>query len=213
MSKYEGYRIVGSVEQLDVLEFNEINSIDPLEQYINNEDKLNSIIELQERMARGMYMIQQCNKVLDAANEGKYIPYDTFTAWVSRRKVLWTQWHSLKGECAALIGEDTYLWVKYFELVDEVLVPYYTSSDAEQIDNQDNNKLSSWESMEDSCEDELKSRVYEDRPLSKSEMVQVRTGGYVPPCKDLVPSMKEEWNMMVDEQNDTYQGIIIDSIK
>lgn len=77
---------------------------------------LNEVIELQERMATGMKMIQECEKVLESARSGKRIPKDAFVAWIERKKKLWNHWFSLKNTCMELIGEDTWLWKRYFSL-------------------------------------------------------------------------------------------------
>jgi len=75
---------------------------------------LMDIIDLQERMACGMEMIKQCNQFIEAGN----LQYDAFCSWVQRRKNLWAHWHYLKACCDAQIGEDRWLWVKYFELAE-----------------------------------------------------------------------------------------------
>ena len=80
----------------------------------------NQVVDLQERMATGMKMIQQANDTLAAA-QSKRIPYDAYCAWVDRRKALWAHWHALKDECAALIGDNKWLWVKYFQLAEATL--------------------------------------------------------------------------------------------
>lgn len=80
------------------------------------EKKLNSLVDLQERMAKGMKLIQECNRVLDAAATGQRLPYDAYCAWVDRRKKFWAQWKSLQSQCMDLVGSDNWLWVKYFEL-------------------------------------------------------------------------------------------------
>lgn len=86
------------------------------------ERTFNDVLDIQERMANGMKMIQQCNAVLDAANSGKCrLPYKAFMAWKDRRSNLWTHWFELKAVSDSLIGEKSWMWPKYFELADSVL--------------------------------------------------------------------------------------------
>ena len=82
---------------------------------------LNQVIELQERMSRGMKMIQQCRSVLSLARAGKRIPYNDFISWREREKTLWNHWNNLKSECMELIGENTWIWRRYFLLSESLL--------------------------------------------------------------------------------------------
>lgn len=151
------------------------------------EDDLNELIELQERMATGMKLIKECNETLSQFNRGLPVPYGTFMAWVNRRKLLWTHWWKLKDECSALVGERTYLWSKYFQLVNMEFHPYWSTSDAEAIDNQyaEEFLITPYESLSNSLISELQERYKEDKPLHKSEEAGNKTGGYVPICYNL----------------------------
>lgn len=82
---------------------------------------LNQVIELQERMSIGMGMIQQCRDVLSSARAGKRIPYDAFISWRAREKTLWNHWWNLKAECNQLIGDNKWIWRRYFLLSESLL--------------------------------------------------------------------------------------------
>jgi len=102
---------------------------------------LDDVVDIQERMATGMKMIQECNRVIDNARQekesgGNGLPYNAYVAWVERRKKLWSHWKDLKTACDAQIGEDKWLWTKYFSLAgtmidmtgytgDEIECPYH----------------------------------------------------------------------------------------
>jgi len=84
----------------------------------DDENDLLVLIDIQERMAVGMKMIQECNKVIQNAQTGERLPSEAFVAWCDRRKKLWAHWMGLKDECTKGVGTRTWLWVKYFELKD-----------------------------------------------------------------------------------------------
>lgn len=81
------------------------------------ESKLNQVIELQARMATGMSMIEECNRVINKAKQGKRLPYKVFMQWVNRRTMLWSHWRKLLAECKALATGNS-VWPKYFQLVE-----------------------------------------------------------------------------------------------
>lgn len=80
-----------------------------------------NLINLQERMSRGMEMIKDCNAVLNRAHGGERLPYNTYCQWVSRRKKLWSHWYNLKDQCSRSVGDNTFLWREYFSLRDDIL--------------------------------------------------------------------------------------------
>jgi hypothetical protein len=83
---------------------------------------LSDVIELQERMAKGMKLIQECRRVLGMARSGeRRLPYEAFISWRAREKALWDHWKYLKTCSDAQIGEDKWLWHRYFELVNKPL--------------------------------------------------------------------------------------------
>lgn len=111
--------------------------------YQGTEAELNAVVELQERMAKGMLMIQECDRVLDAAKKGKRLPYKTFMAWVNRRSILWGHWRKLKDECVALATGNN-VWPEYFNLKDEPLTKWNTyGRDDEQEEGKDSRMMAS----------------------------------------------------------------------
>ena len=99
------------------------------------EVRFDSLVSLQERMAKGMKLIQECNKVIKNANSGKRLPYKAYIAWCERRKALWSHWNGLKEECSGIVGIDSWLWGRYFELVEEEINPYFTNGEVEDVDD------------------------------------------------------------------------------
>jgi hypothetical protein len=104
--------------------------------YSKDEAPLNKVIDIQERMSKGMIMIQECNKKLEYFNSGHRVPYDVYMAWVDRRRALWSHWWMLKHQCDALAKDAPTVWPEYFNLCSEEINPYHTTSDPEDIDNQ-----------------------------------------------------------------------------
>jgi hypothetical protein len=81
------------------------------------ERTLSNIIDIQERMATGMKMIQECKEVLGLAYSGqRRLPFKAFIAWKDRQSTLWYHWKALRANCMALIGDNKWLWHQYFEL-------------------------------------------------------------------------------------------------
>jgi hypothetical protein len=106
------------------------------ELYYQDDEALNAVIELQERMAKGLLMIEECSTQLQTFKDGAYVSRDTFMKWVNRRKRLWAHWFKLKAECQTHALADPSMWPRYFKLRDEDISPYFTTSDSEAIDNQ-----------------------------------------------------------------------------
>lgn len=79
------------------------------------------MVNLQERMSRGMKMIQDCKEVLHKAKTVKRIPYEDFVSWRAREKKLWNHWWNLKAQCDELIGENNWLWNRYFSLSETMI--------------------------------------------------------------------------------------------
>lgn len=51
--------------------------------------------------------------------------------------VLWNQWNLLREMCAGVVGEATYLWPKYFELVEDQDYLLWVGIDPEESDDQE----------------------------------------------------------------------------
>jgi hypothetical protein len=77
------------------------------------------VIDLQERMSNGMKMIRECEEVLSSARAGKRIPKEAFLGWINRQKKLWNHWRLLRDQCKELVGENSWIWRKYFDLCEE----------------------------------------------------------------------------------------------
>jgi len=125
------------------------------------EVKFNSIIDIQERMARGMKLIQSANKTISALwqrNSYAGLVWSAFSGkisdnrransilnhpnnkqlaqWFQYRARCWDKWNQLKDQCASIIGENTWLWGKYFDLADTEVNKYFCTGDSEDVDEQ-----------------------------------------------------------------------------
>lgn len=98
----------------------------PINDNVDGEKVLNEIIEVQERMAKGMLLIEECNKVIEEAKQGKRLPKPVFMQWVNRRGKLWSHWWNLKANCEKLASECPSVWNSYFKLIEEPFQPYFT---------------------------------------------------------------------------------------
>ena len=108
----------------------------PLVEEDNIEEKLNKVIEIQERMAKGMLLIGECEQKINNAKAGHRLPYEVFMGWVDRRSKLWNHWFKLKGECIKIIDGDAKVWVEFFRLKDSELNRYLVSGETDKIDDQ-----------------------------------------------------------------------------
>lgn len=127
----------------------------------DEEKILNQIVDLQDRMAKGMTLIEESNgaiaemfskarwmgilyncwsgKEKDEAKRRRFLndPRNTVAIrWFERRKKLWAHWNLLKEECGKLTSEHSYIWAKYFQLKELVLDPYWSTINPERIDTQ-----------------------------------------------------------------------------
>lgn len=173
----------------------------------DREKKLNGVVDLQERMAKGMFMIQHANKVIEGFfKDNKYMPaiYNAWSgkmdeykakafltrdcnqvyfSWFDHRARLWDCWNGIKAQCTTLIGIDTYTWVQYFELEQESSNLYYVTSDSEELDN----LVALFRGQEETIDSMFETHMVEEREYNKKVQVKwpERTGGYVPFCKDV----------------------------
>lgn len=113
---------------------------------------LDQIVELQERMAKGMKVINEAKeklalvkgKIVHAhAGKANRIPYVEYCAllkardgWNDRISALWDHWFTLKAQCDQLIGDNRKIWAMYFGLKDEVINPRFINGNTDRIDNQ-----------------------------------------------------------------------------
>ena len=102
----------------------------------DREKLLNDVIDVQERMSKGMSLIQECNDRLNYFTGGHRVPRDVFMGWVDRRKKLWSHWFTLKDECQKIIGEERGVWVDYFNLLNNPVDARNVFGDPEDFDEQ-----------------------------------------------------------------------------
>lgn len=73
--------------------------------------------------------------------------WDAYKAGLSRRKdayhaskdqvsKLWDSWKELKNKCQEVVGDNQWLWGKYFSLASEEISPYFTNGDTQEVDDQ-----------------------------------------------------------------------------
>lgn len=136
----------------------------------DSEKALNQVIDIQETMAalmkrisNGKKMIQETQDKLDFFKYGHPVPREVYSQWIERVKrlrghlaQLWTEWWGLNNQCKQMIGNKSYLWANYFKLIDEEMNPYWSTSDAEEIDNQAQLKGGAVEVMEAYLETHLR---------------------------------------------------------
>ena len=72
--------------------------------------KDDQVIQIRDRLSKGMALIQECTNKLAYFSNGNQVPYKVWMAWVDRRTHLWNHWHVLKAQCVALDGEQLTLW-------------------------------------------------------------------------------------------------------
>lgn len=119
------------------------------------ESDLNELVAVQERMAKGMKLIEQANKEISLRFEklpwfgklyrawaGKLEQWEAdrflkdprnkgHIKWLDYRKKLWDLWNSLK-EKSASIARNSYLWPAYFELCEFEFNRYFTSGEIDE---------------------------------------------------------------------------------
>lgn len=110
-----------------------------------SEEELDALIELQERMAKGMRMILEAQVKLERVRHelqgtrDHHVPYNEFTnlikarsEWQTRISKMWDLWFDLQGQTK---NTDNFVWVKYYQLV-EGDNKYFCTGDSEDIDEQ-----------------------------------------------------------------------------
>lgn len=110
-------------------------------------DKLNEMVEIQERMAKGMRIINEAStakekalqQYLSAKEQGliytiRNKAWEIYSAHKERVSKLWAHWHTLKDECCGIADTDTRLWPAYFQLVNTEFNTYWTSGETEEVD-------------------------------------------------------------------------------
>ena len=113
---------------------------------------LNEIIEIQERMSKGMRLINDatqkhqmvCSRL--SASHASYsnrVPKEEYIAllkarssWKARISSLWNHWFSLKEKCDSLLSttNGSKVWAMYFSLAGESINPYFTNGDTTKVD-------------------------------------------------------------------------------
>jgi hypothetical protein len=117
-------------ERLAQLEAQQLEMFDneqpmPLSTGVDLEKKLNQVIDVQERMAKGSKMIAALQAKIDSFQDNP-VPYNVFMAHVDRIKKLKAHWWNLKRYCDSIIGPHRQVWGMYFGLVNEELNEYFT---------------------------------------------------------------------------------------
>ena len=99
--------------------------------------KFIELVDMQERMAIGMEMIQaETQRRNRIYNYKKKSQEDWVNFRDARDKVrhYWKHWFRLKDECMEIIGQDTFLWAWYFKHIEEPITPYLAISDSTSLD-------------------------------------------------------------------------------
>lgn len=121
---------------------------------------LDKLLTLQERMAKGMKMIEKADRKINVffkdhrwmyklylSWSGKWNDQTTaqrfltdprnqgYITWFEYRKNLWDQWWKLQKESKEL-ADTQGLWGEYFHLLEEEITRYFSIIDPEDIDNQ-----------------------------------------------------------------------------
>jgi len=129
------------------------------ELYEGIEKELDTVVELQERMAKGQKLIDECSKAISANKWAGYIynawakkydedkcykiladPRNQITIkWIERRAKFLALKNGLKEQCKAIAKEVPSVWPKYFQLAEGTEDEGYDSrahkKDCPEIDN------------------------------------------------------------------------------
>jgi hypothetical protein len=116
----------------------------------DDEKKLNTLLDVQERMAKGMnkFIVPTSARValiqdrLDSAKQGNYLPREKFMELVGFLKThrsnlskYWETWKELKAQSDEIVGENRSLWAFYFNLGEEDMNRYFTTGETEDVDD------------------------------------------------------------------------------
>jgi hypothetical protein len=135
----------------------------PLKGGIDLERELDNLTIVQERMAKGMKLINKIDKRLAEAKAGDYLPKEQFMKLIEKKKQCWTLWNQLKEQAQAIANKHPSLWPNYFKLGEEELTPYFTYGDTEAVDSQEELKQ-----MSGDIADELRdSHIEEQREFTR----------------------------------------------
>ena len=112
----------------------------------NREEELCALVDIQERMSRGMKKIKESEKQLLSARKRlqatkeRMIPYNEFCAlvkarseWEKHLSKLWNHWFELQDQTR---DTDATVWAMFFQLLEEDLNRYFCTNDLEDIDEQ-----------------------------------------------------------------------------
>lgn len=169
---------------------------------------LEQVLTLQDRMAKGMAMIQEHNGVrlgyivaknkFDKAKEMMFsnknrkpqswwnrfnqLKAERDEAWQAYESVrtrlnkLWSHWMRLKDECSELATSS--VWAQYFEHQNKDLTEYFTYNGDVQEQS-----VETWFSAVDEIFRDT--HIEEQAEYDVEVHLPVKTGGYVPPCRDV----------------------------
>lgn len=200
----------------------------------NFEANLNELVDIQERMAKGMALIDKSNEEiskrfkalpwfgklynawagkLDSETASRFLSdprNSNHIAWLNYRKDLWNKWNMLKDESMTIANRHPRLWIEYFNLEKFEFNTYFTSGEVdEEIDN-----VYIFDANLDIGDELAKSHLAEmehedyliNRPLRNNEMVRPRTGGFVPKCKDVTHLYKNKTKNIKVIEKDNYEA-------
>jgi len=113
------------------------------------QSRFNQLLDLQERLDKGMGMIKQATIDYEKVKDNYHYLKTTSAPWEVRneaynlygqafkyRAKLWEHWNRLRGLVQEVVGEDKILWVWFFQLQEMEMPTYWTTADAEDIDDQ-----------------------------------------------------------------------------
>lgn len=191
---------------------------------------LDAVLNLQDRMAKGMKMIKEFDSVripyVVAANKfnrakevmfadeskkpqswwnrfnqlkaERNVTWEAFEPCYERLNKLWKHWLRLKDECNEIATPE--VWVQFFSLAEQEINTYFTHEGDEGIDHltaQDEEAFAEWKIERENCERD--SHIDEMREYDMEVHLPIKTGGYVPPCRDVTHlyTTNEEWESIL----------------
>lgn len=156
------------------------------------ERALDQLLDLVERMNKGMSMIKECDERLAWFKAGNYVPRNVFMSWVTRKNKLWSHWKALQAQAHSL-G----VWADYYKLLNEEISTYWTveQEGIDHLSEQSERAMADWKQQFEACL--LDAHLEEMAAYDVRVELPIRTGGYVPPCRDVThqytqPHMSEE---------------------
>jgi hypothetical protein len=166
------------------------------------EDKWNSLSGEEKKAKSQIYRRWKENiwskaNPIRAERDASYKAYEGHKEYLETPRMsdylnrLWERWFELKDQSQALVGESmagaSKIWREYFQLIEDEDYLLFTGFDPEEIDNQEwlFSDTAHIEGLRESHLRDPFSAPPADKDKNDIPHIPIRTGGYVPRCKDV----------------------------